>query len=395
MISLLVLVKLTLVLALGSAAFLMSSRVSAAARHLLCVLTLAFALLLPLTSQLPAFGKSHAFYFIVDTSTAVAAEHPATLHWLPVLWIAGALAVFLRFALGALYLVWRTRGSISAVDDPSMRGVRVRFAAVTTPIISGWIRPTVLVPFSFAEWTQEHKYLAIAHEVAHIKRADNWIVLVSAMARSIYWFHPLVWWLTAKLEEQQEFACDDRVLATGASSSEYASLLVDVARQLSSPALFGCAIIPNKSNLRGRIMHILNFQDSPQSSRWNRLAVASGLSALLLASILIPARAEKTPDKQKTVYKIGGDVLAPRVLYKVEPQYSKEASRDKIQGVVILGVVIDTDGLAKDIQVKKHLDIGLDQKAVEAVTQWRFQPATKSGEPVPVQATIEVNFRLK
>jgi TonB family protein len=142
-------------------------------------------------------------------------------------------------------------------------------------------------------------------------------------------------------------------------------------------------------------MHILNFQDSPQSSRWNRLAVTSGLSALLLASILIPARAEKIPDKQKTVYKIGGDVLAPRVLYKVEPQYSKEASRDKIQGVVILGVVIDTDGLAKDIQVKKHLDTGLDQKAVEAVSQWRFQPATKNGGPVPVQATIEVNFRLK
>lgn len=395
MISLLVLVKLTLVLALGSTAFVMSNRVSAAARHSLCALTLAFALLLPLTSQLPTFGNAQAFYFIADASTAVATEHPATLHWLPVLWIAGALAVFLRFVLGALYLAWKTRGSVAAAEEGPTRGVRVRFAAVATPIISGWIRPSVLVPFSFAEWTQERKDLAIAHEIAHIQRADNWIVLVAVLARSLYWFHPLVWWLTAKLEEQQEFACDDRVLATGASSSEYAGLLVDVARQLSSPALFGCAIIPNKSNLRGRIMHILSFQESSHSSGWNRLAVASGLSVLFLASVLIPARAEKAPEKQKTVYKIGGDVLAPKVLYKVEPEYSKEASRDKLQGTVVLGVVIDTDGLAKDIQIKRHLDDGLDDKAIEAVTQWRFQPAAKSGEPVPVRATIEVNFRLK
>jgi protein TonB len=93
-------------------------------------------------------------------------------------------------------------------------------------------------------------------------------------------------------------------------------------------------------------------------------------------------------------YRIGGGVSAPSVLSKVEPEYSEEARKAKWQGAVVLSVIVDEFGRPKNVRVLHSLGLGLDQKAVEAVEQWRFKPGLKDGKPVPVMATIEVNFRL-
>jgi len=94
------------------------------------------------------------------------------------------------------------------------------------------------------------------------------------------------------------------------------------------------------------------------------------------------------------VYRVGRDVTAPQILERNEPSYTEEARAARIQGTVLLNVVVQPDGTAGQIKVLRSLDVGLDQKAVEAVSTWKFKPGTKDGQPVPVQATIEVNFRL-
>lgn len=93
-------------------------------------------------------------------------------------------------------------------------------------------------------------------------------------------------------------------------------------------------------------------------------------------------------------YRIGGGVSPPSVLSKVEPEYSEEARKAKWQGTVVLQLVVDEHGLPRDMKVTRSLGLGLDQKAIEAVGKWRFKPGMKDGKPVPVIATIEVNFRL-
>ncbi len=93
-------------------------------------------------------------------------------------------------------------------------------------------------------------------------------------------------------------------------------------------------------------------------------------------------------------YRIGGGVSAPGVLYRVEPEYSEEARKAKFQGTVVIALVVDEKGNPRDMRVVRPLGLGLDQKAIEAVEKWRFRPGMKDGKPVPVQATIEVNFRL-
>ena len=93
--------------------------------------------------------------------------------------------------------------------------------------------------------------------------------------------------------------------------------------------------------------------------------------------------------------RVGGGVTAPRVISKVEPEYSEEARIAKYQGTVVLYIEVGDDGLAHNIQLKRSLGLGLDEKAAEAIGRWRFQPGTKDGLPVTVQATVEINFRLK
>lgn len=90
----------------------------------------------------------------------------------------------------------------------------------------------------------------------------------------------------------------------------------------------------------------------------------------------------------------GGDVSEPVPLYEPNPEYSDAARRAKFQGTVIVAVIIGTDGHVHDPRIIRHVGLGLDQKALQAVTLWRFRPAMKNGQPVRVLADIEVNFRL-
>jgi TonB family protein len=100
------------------------------------------------------------------------------------------------------------------------------------------------------------------------------------------------------------------------------------------------------------------------------------------------------PKSGEGVYRPGGSVAAPSLLQKVEPEYSEEARIAKLAGTVVVGGEVGPDGLAHNLRILRGLGLGLDQKAIEAIQQWRFNPGTKDGQPVSVMVNIEVNFRL-
>ncbi len=91
---------------------------------------------------------------------------------------------------------------------------------------------------------------------------------------------------------------------------------------------------------------------------------------------------------------MGGGVTAPRVIFAPDPEFSEEARKAKFQGTVVLFVVVGTDGRAHDVRVIRSLGMGLDEKALEVIGQWRFEPGRKDGNPVAVQVNVEVSFRL-
>src|SRR5271165_750812 len=93
-------------------------------------------------------------------------------------------------------------------------------------------------------------------------------------------------------------------------------------------------------------------------------------------------------------YRVGGDVKPPKATYAPDPAYPDEARRAKYQAQVVLWLVVDTEGSPQRIRVQQAAGMGLDEKAIDAVQQWRFEPATRNGQPVPVMINVEVNFRL-
>ena len=107
---------------------------------------------------------------------------------------------------------------------------------------------------------------------------------------------------------------------------------------------------------------------------------------------------ESTPfgeaNKPKGAFRVGAGVTAPRAVFSPDPEYSEAARRSRYQGTSVLWVIVGPDGIVHDVRIQRPAGLGLDEKAVEVVKGWRFQPATKNGEPVAVQVNIEVNFRL-
>ena len=123
-------------------------------------------------------------------------------------------------------------------------------------------------------------------------------------------------------------------------------------------------------------------KDATEAARWSRKAAGAASTA-------------REPGGTSAGASNGGsEVSPPQLIHKVDAGYSKEALEAKVQGTVVLHVLVDEKGNPRDVKVLRPLGSGLDQKAIEAVQQWRFAPGLKDGKPVPVEARLEVNFRL-
>ena len=99
--------------------------------------------------------------------------------------------------------------------------------------------------------------------------------------------------------------------------------------------------------------------------------------------------------QNRTVHRVSEPgVVGPKVLYKIDPAYTQDARAAKINGTVVVDLEVHPDGRAHNLRIQRSIDPGLDHNALDAISNWRFQPAMKDGRPVVVSATIEVNFRL-
>jgi protein TonB len=92
--------------------------------------------------------------------------------------------------------------------------------------------------------------------------------------------------------------------------------------------------------------------------------------------------------------KIGGGVSSPVVIYQVDPEFSEEARKAKFMGVVLVNLIVDTQGRPQNVHILRGVGMGLDDNAIKAVQQYRFKPAMEGGKPVPVELNVEVNFQI-
>jgi TonB family protein len=116
-------------------------------------------------------------------------------------------------------------------------------------------------------------------------------------------------------------------------------------------------------------------------------------SSWAITALLCAGAAAQPPQASPWTYRIAG-VTAPYVIEKQAPPYSEDARVAKLQGTVLISLLVGEDGQPRNLRVLKSLGLGLDENAVASVSRWRFAPGTKDGQPVAVPSTVEVNFRL-
>jgi TonB family protein len=300
------------------------------------------------------------------------------------MWIAGMAILPMRLGVG----YWR----LAAVLRTATPADGFVFSDVTVPLVAGLFRPVILMPRSVESWPLSQLAAALKHEMAHVERKDLWTNLMAQIACAVYWFHPLVWTVAQRMRDEQETACDDAVLGSGFEPASYAEALIATARSLTSTNPIGCHM--TQTTLKSRIARLFDNGLPRMSSPTTLRRTAVVFAAAIVTIALLNGNPQQPRAADDQIYSVGGDVSAPRVLSKVDPEYSEEARAAKLDGSVLLDVVIGTDGLAHDINVLNGIGAGLDQKAVEALQKWHFQPGAKDGEPVRVRAKIEFKFRL-
>jgi TonB family protein len=412
--------KATVLAAAALLCLFFSRRSPASTRHLVCTGFFGALLSLPvLILAMPAWLPDNAvpLWLHAVSSAGVSSGHPASLPaWQGItmsLWIAGSAFVLARVGLGFVLLRRALKQGKPLIDadwqsdlaDASDKlglnphFIQLSLGRLNSPVTFGFRKPVILLPQEATHWNVLSRQTVLLHELAHIRRRDWLWNCVAQIALAVFWFHPLIWVLYERLRREEELASDDDALLHGIPPAAYAEILLEMTQNLPSRFLLasGMSGRGNAAHLRARFAHILQ---RPQKHSSNSKAGKAAVGILLLvsagcASLDTRGSQKAYQSEAQKVYKIGGDVAAPTLLKKVEPEYADSARKEKLQGTTLLAVTIGTDGIPSDIRVSRSLQQDLDANAIAAVRQWRFRPAIREGAPVATNAQIEINFKLK
>jgi len=158
---------------------------------------------------------------------------PSAPDWTPIailaVWICGAASL----ALLRLRLWLRIRAALRAstlLDIPAPVAIRSA-PGLLEPGVVGFLRPVLLLPEGILDrLTPSELETVLAHELCHLRRRDNLFAAIHMLVEALFWFHPLVWWIGARLVEERERACDEEVLRQGSEPRAYAEAILNVCK---------------------------------------------------------------------------------------------------------------------------------------------------------------------
>jgi len=192
--------------------------------------------------------------------------------WPLLLWLFGTGFLLLRFLLDIRRRNRLTRQSIPIVNTTwtnhiihasdhlkLSRPIKIlQSPDIQIPLTYGWQNPIILLPHEADNWSSEQQRVVILHELAHIKRKDQFIQSLCHISNALFWFNPLVWVIKRRLQTEQERACDDYVINSGITASDYATQLLNIARTLNPTPQMATVPFARKADLPDRIRLILN-----------------------------------------------------------------------------------------------------------------------------------------
>lgn len=297
--------------------------------------------------------------------------------WLVLLWAAGAMVVFA--VIGAMH--WSLQQMLRQARPIPTNDTQVSVEhcyqsdQLTGPHISGFLRPTVLLPRDFAQrFSPQQQQLILRHELAHWQRGDlHWNYLALALL-AVCWFNPLIWLAYRRYRQDQELACDALVLKDACQQDRiaYSYALVSNLQQAANgwqPLTYHYG---DKQMMKQRLMQL------QQNKGFSKIAVLCSLVFVAAAGLWLQQPAYAKAEQP-----------APEM--RVEPKYPLAAAQQRITGYVQAEFNIKPDGSVTDVKIIKAEPADtFNKEAIRALEQWRYQP---SAEGV-TGATVQLDFML-
>jgi beta-lactamase regulating signal transducer with metallopeptidase domain len=223
----------------------------------------------------------------VPVSRAVAAPASPALPWslaMVLIWIVVSFAMLTRLGVG-----WR-RATRLAADAAPLSEAPSLFESdlVATPVTVGVLFPRVILPTGWTKWPVETREAVLLHEREHIRRRDTLINVLASVNRSVFWFHPLAWWLERRLAVAAEQACDDAVVRASGQSERYANLLVtmaDAVRARGARVEWQGVGMAGGGSLDARIDRVLGGAATLATGRGRKIAVALTCAAAITLAV--------------------------------------------------------------------------------------------------------------
>jgi uncharacterized protein (TIGR03435 family) len=243
-------------------------------------------------------------------SQAPIAAHSA--HWLPIVlasvWLCGSLAIVFGWVRNWMQVRSSVRAAI-AVAPQGMRNAAIPILAsdrLLEPGVFGILRPVLLLPRGITERLTEAQLAAIlAHEMAHVRRRDNLTAALHMAVCALFWFHPAVWWMKARLVEERERACDEAVLQSGNAAEQYAESILSVCRfYVESP--LACVSGVTGADLKQRIVRIMSGEATRRLGPGRKLLLGTAALLIVAAPITVglmnstAVHAQATPPAKDT-----------------------------------------------------------------------------------------------
>lgn len=239
----------------------------------------------------------------LQKAEAIAPAASQSFHWsrwVLLIWFAGFLISIGRLALG-IATVWRFSRTASEITDATWKALAdnigrqlelprrvalLKSSRIAMPQTWGTLSPVILLPADADDWLIERRRVVLMHELAHVKRKDCLTQVMAQTACSLYWFNPLVWMAARRLRLERELACDDQVLEKGTRASDYADLLLDIARTLPSRRCSSLTTVAmaRPSEFEGRLLAIL----SPSLNRKGLNRLKASILVVALALVILP-----------------------------------------------------------------------------------------------------------
>ena len=379
-----------------------------AVRYWQVVLAACFALPMLQTWTATPSGTVQASIRFISNSTSSGTGDSRPIDWAAIVLTVLAIGIILRLGwlgVGLLRLRAITRRAEPATSlldltaslqrDLGARAEVLLSADVEGPATVGVRRAVILVPRRIVALPQAVQRAVLCHELLHVRRRDWLVTLAEELWCALLWFHPGARLIASRACLARETLVDEAVIAHTRDRRAYAEALLAFSHP--QPHLIGATALIGRRQLSQRISLIAQEVSMSRS----RVASLLSLSAVIVAAATLSAASSmpmvSSEAQSQVVHKPGSGVTLPVVVHEVKPDYTPEALQQKIQGSVVLGIVVLADGTVGDITVEHSLDAtyGLDQQAIDAAKQWTFKPGTKDGKPVPVSVTLQMVFTLK